>query len=76
LSRDREVQREILPIPDRPYTDPITYDANDPETSFAPIELFRPPAGAPNVLVILLDNVGFGTASAFGGPYTTRVPQG
>ena len=64
MSRDRVVQREILPIPDRPYTDPINYDANDPETSFAPIEPLRPPAGAPNVLVILLDDVGFGAASA------------
>jgi hypothetical protein len=26
LSRNREVQREILPIPDRPHTDPINYE--------------------------------------------------
>ena len=26
LSRNREVQREILPIPDRPHTDPISYE--------------------------------------------------
>jgi arylsulfatase len=31
----------------------------------------RPPKGAPNVLVILLDDVGFGAASAFGGPCHT-----
>jgi hypothetical protein len=42
LSRHREVQRKILPIPDRPYTAPITYDADDPDTSFAPIEPLRP----------------------------------
>jgi arylsulfatase len=28
----------------------------------------RPPKGAPNVLVVLLDDVGFGASSAFGGP--------
>ena len=31
----------------------------------------RPPAGAPNVLVILIDDVGFGASSAFGGPCST-----
>src|SRR5688572_32584639 len=30
LFRDRDVQREILPIPDRPYAGQITYDAKDP----------------------------------------------
>ena len=48
-----EVQREILPVPDQ---------------VFPAIELLRPPAGAPNVLVLLLDDVGFGASSAFGGP--------
>jgi arylsulfatase len=48
-----------------------TYDAKDPETSFPPIEPLRPPEGAPNVLVILLDDVGFGASSAFGGPCQT-----
>ena len=37
-----------------------TYDAKDPDTSFPPIEPLRPPAGAPNVLVVLLDDAGFG----------------
>jgi arylsulfatase A-like enzyme len=31
----------------------------------------KPPAGAPNVAVILLDDVGFGQVSTFGGPVTT-----
>jgi arylsulfatase len=68
-------QREILPIPDRPYTGPITYDAKDPNTSFPPIEPLRPPEGAPNVLVILLDDVGFGASSAFGGPCSTPTAE-
>ena len=49
------VQRDILPIPDHPHTGLITYDAKDPDTSFPPIEQLRPPKGAPNVLIVLLD---------------------
>src|SRR5215213_2369425 len=66
-----EPQRAILPIPDRPYTGLIIYDAKDPDTHFPPIEELRPPAGAPNVLVILIDDAGFGSSSAFGGPCHT-----
>ena len=48
-----------------------TYDAKDPDTKFPPIEQLRPPKGAPNVLVILIDDCGFGATSAFGGPIPT-----
>ena len=64
-------QRSVLPIPGRAYTGLIKYDAKDPETKFPPIEPLRPPEGAPNVLVILIDDAGFGSASAFGGPCAT-----
>ena len=63
--------REILPIPDRPYDGPVYEDAKDPDAKFAPIEPLRPPEGAPNVLVVLLDDAGFGSSSAFGGPCRT-----
>jgi arylsulfatase A-like enzyme len=63
--------RSILPIPDRGYRRFVAYDAKDPESRFPPIQAIRPPAGAPNVLVILLDDVGFGASSAFGGPCQT-----
>jgi arylsulfatase A-like enzyme len=65
------IQRDTLPIPDRPYAGLITYDAKDPETSFPPIQPLRPPAGAPNALIILIDDAGFGASSAFGGPVNT-----
>ncbi|MFS6826839.1 arylsulfatase [Cyanobium sp. ATX-6F1] len=65
------VQRQILPIPDQSHVGLITYDARDPDTTYPPIRDLRPPAGAPNVLVILLDDVGFGASSAFGGPCHT-----
>jgi hypothetical protein len=59
--------RTMLPIPDRPCPGLTTYDAKDPDTAFPPIEPLLPPDGAPNVLIILLDDVGFGAASTFGG---------
>ena len=48
-----------------------TYDAKDPDTSYPPIRDVQAPVGAPNVVVILLDDVGFGASSAFGGPCHT-----
>jgi arylsulfatase len=64
--------RTALPIPSRKPVGLTTYEATDPDTRFPPIEPLRPPAGAPNVLLILLDDVGFGASSAFGGP--CRMP--
>ena len=67
--------RTMLPIPDRPAPGLTTYDAKDPDTSFPPIEPLLPPAGAPNVLVVLVDDVGFGASSAFGGPCRTPTAE-
>jgi hypothetical protein len=47
--------REVLPVPARRHQGLTTYDAKDPATSFPSIEPLRPPAGAPNVLVVLLE---------------------
>ena len=65
------LQRSVLPIPDRKPVGVTTYDARDPNTKFPPITPLRPPTGAPNVLVILIDDAGFGSSSAFGGPCQT-----
>ena len=74
MSIDRHA-RTMLPIPDRPRPGLTTYDAKDSATSYPPIEPLLPPEGAPNVLVILLDDVGFGASSAFGGPCRTPVAE-
>jgi len=66
-TQDR-IQREILPIPDPQHVGLTTYDAKDPDTKYPPIEPLRPPKGAPNVLIVLIDDTGFGASSAFGGP--------
>ena len=67
--------RDVLPIPDRPYEGELPLDAKDPEATFPPIEPLLPPAGAPNVLVVLLDDVGFAASSAFGGPCATPTAE-
>ena len=67
--------REVLPIPDQRYRGSLMYDAKDSASNFPPIQPLRPPKGAPNVLLILLDDVGFGASSAFGGPCSTPVAE-
>jgi arylsulfatase len=74
MSPDRHA-RTMLPIPDRPAPGLTTYDAKDPDTSYPPIEPLLPPDGAPNVLIVLLDDVGFGASSAFGGPCDTPTAE-
>ena len=56
------MRRDILPIPDVAHIGLTTYDAKDPDTSYPPIKDVRPPDGAPNVVVILIDDVGFGAS--------------
>ena len=75
MAQPTRADREALPIADRPYDGPIYEDAKDPAMKFPPIEPLRPPAGAPNVLVVLLDDVGFGASSAFGGPCRTPTAE-
>ena len=73
-SSDR-LPRHILPIPDAKPVGLTTYDAKDPNTKYPPIVPLRPPKGAPNVLIVLLDDVGFGASSAFGGPCSTPTAE-
>ncbi|SFS15672.1 arylsulfatase [Microbacterium sp. cf046] len=70
MNPDRHA-RTMLPIPDRPAPGLTTYDAKDPDTAYPPIEPLLPPEGAPNVLIVLIDDTGFGASSAFGGPCQT-----
>jgi arylsulfatase len=67
------VRRDILPIPDPQHVGLTTYDAKDPDTTYPPITMLRPPEGAPNVLIVLIDDVGFGASATFGGPCNTPV---
>lgn len=70
--RDNEnSSRSHLPMQNTIRPDLITYDAKNPDSKFPPIPRVRPPKGAPNVLVVLIDDVGFGASSTFGGPCQT-----
>lgn len=42
---------------------------------YPPIKESRPPKGAPIVLIVLIDDVGFGASSAFGGPCHTPAAE-
>lgn len=57
---------DILPRPDFHFTGEVgrTYQDSDPARFPQPVQ---PPKGAPNVVLILLDDVGFGQFSTFGG---------
>jgi arylsulfatase len=68
-----DADRSTLPIPDPAGFDEQPLDARD--ATFPPIEPLRPPAGAPNVLIVLLDDVGFAASSAFGGPCHTPTAE-
>ena len=63
--------RSHLPMPNTVRQDFVNYDAKSPDTQFPPIERLRPPKGAPNVLIVLIDDAGFGASSTFGGPCQT-----
>jgi arylsulfatase len=75
MSAEDKKHRSHLPMPNTTRPTLITYDAKDPDTKFPPIEQLRPPKGAPNVLIILIDDVGFGASSAFGGPCQTPAAE-
>ena len=58
--------RTVLPIPEPTFT-PIT--ALDARNAKAPPRFeVKAPQGAPNVVIVLIDDIGFGHSSAFGGP--------
>jgi arylsulfatase len=75
MSANDSLQRSILPIPDAQHVGVTTYDAKSPDAKFPAIEPLRPPKGAPNVLIVLLDDVGFAASSAFGGPINTPTAE-
>ena len=61
-----KIDRTVLPIPE-PKRAPIT--TLDARNAKAPPRFeVKAPASAPNVLIVLIDDMGFGQSSAFGGP--------
>ena len=61
--------RDILPIPPAPFAGTIGPDMASSKPSWSANA--EAPTGAPNVLLIMTDDVGFGASSTFGGPVPT-----
>jgi arylsulfatase A-like enzyme len=63
------VATEVLPKPEAPFAGVIDIDRDKSKPEWPTVA--TAPKGAPNVVLILLDDVGFGATSAVGGPVST-----
>ena len=61
--------QEVLPRPEPPFKGKIGRTVKDSTPDFP--KGVEAPKGAPNILLILTDDVGFGASSTFGGPIAT-----
>src|SRR3954447_10064565 len=68
---DDMIDRSRLPIRRPRFTGVTEKTLAGSEPDWALIGHVAPPAGAPNVLVVLIDDAGFGNPSTFGGPIDT-----
>ena len=66
LAQTAPLDRTVLPIPEPNVAPTTELDAR--KAKAPPRFEVKAPKGAPNVLLILIDDMGFGQASAFGGP--------
>jgi arylsulfatase A-like enzyme len=71
--RDASLVSDILPLTTPRFRGRVGNTYVDSEAEV--IALPTAPAGAPNVLLVLLDDVGFGQTSTFGGPAKTPTLQ-
>ena len=55
----------------KPFTGTVNVDIRDSEPDWSPFEPPRAPDGSPNVVYIVLDDVGFSAMSCYGGPIET-----
>ncbi len=65
--------QDVLPRPPQPFKGTVNLRAKESKSDFP--QPLKAPAGAPNVLLVLLDDVGFGATSTFGGPCNTPTFQ-
>ncbi|PYK53187.1 MAG: arylsulfatase [Verrucomicrobia bacterium] len=69
----QQINRTILPVPE---LQPPTITELDARNAKAPPRFeVKAPQGAPNVVVVLLDDIGFGQSSAFGGPCKMQTAE-
>jgi arylsulfatase A-like enzyme len=65
------IDRTVLPIRRPPFTGVTDKTLAGSQPDWALIGHPKPPDGAPNVLLVLIDDAGFGNPSTFGGPINT-----
>jgi arylsulfatase A-like enzyme len=68
---DDTIDRTKLPIRRPPFTGVTNQTLGGSQPDWEQIGHVQPPEGAPNVLVVLIDDAGFGNPSTFGGPIQT-----
>jgi arylsulfatase A-like enzyme len=69
------MNRSRLPIQIEKAPVEPAFDIRSQEQRFPTPEQIEAPDGAPNVLVVLLDDMGFGASTAFGGPCSMPVAE-
>jgi arylsulfatase len=69
LAADAEWDRTVLPRPPRPFEGISNRTLEGSKASFT--EPVKAPPDAPNILLVLIDDAGFGNPSTFGGPVAT-----
>src|SRR5438270_9813311 len=65
------IDRTKLPIRRAPFSGVANETLGGSKPGWEQIGHVKPPEGAPNVLVVLIDDAGFGNPSTFGGPIDT-----
>jgi arylsulfatase len=63
--------RTVLPIPDKPFGGTAGRTLDESAVDWTIVAAPKPPEGAPNVLLVLIDDAGFGQPDTFGGPIPT-----
>ena len=71
-----ELDRTKLPIRRAPFAGVANRTLHGSVPDWDLIGHVKPPPGAPNVLVVLIDDAGFGNPATFGGPIAHRTTRG
>ena len=68
---EHKIDRTALPIRRPPFAGTTSRTLADSAADWGQASHVAPPEGAPNVLLVLIDDAGFGNPSTFGGPIET-----
>ncbi len=68
-SSDYKIDRTVLPI--QPPTQKTITEMDARNATAQGLFIVEPPENAPNIVIVLIDDIGFGATSTFGGPIST-----